>query len=72
MPLMDSTNALKQQNSSNNINNVNLNFYLGNKTNGDGNAPGRKSGMGKMVNSMDNLNKNENILPSINNINYAK
>ena len=72
MPLMDSTNALKQQNSSNNINNVNLNFYLGNKTNGDGNASGRKSGVGKMVNSMDNLNKNENILPSINNINYAK
>ena len=72
MPLMDSTNALKQQNSSNNINNVNLNFYLGNKTNGDSNASGRKSGVGKMVNSMDNLNKNENILPSINNINYAK
>jgi hypothetical protein len=72
MPLMDSTNALKQQNSSNNINNVNLNFYLGNKTNGDGNASGRKSGLGKMLNSMDNLNKNENILPSINNINYAK
>ena len=72
MPLMDSTNALKQQNSSNNINNVNLNFYLGNKTNGDGNASGRKSGVGKMVNSMDNLNKNENILPSINNIHYAK
>ena len=72
MPLMDSTNALKQQNSSNNINNVNLNFYLGNKINGDSNIPGRKSSFGKMVNSMDNLNKNENILPSINNINYAK
>ena len=72
MPLMDSTNAIKQQNSSNNINNVNLNFYLGNKNNGDGIVSGRKSGMGKMVNSMDNMNKNEHILPSINNINYAK
>ena len=73
MPLMDSSNALKQgQNSINNINNVNLKFYLGNKNNylndGDGNSkPGRKNSFGKMMNSMDNANKKENILPNINN-----
>ncbi len=78
MPLMDSSNAIKQgQNSTNSINNVNLKFYLGNKNNylneGDGSSiPGRKNSVGKMKNSMDNINKKENILPNINNINYAK
>jgi hypothetical protein len=75
MPLMDSSNVLKQ--SQNNVNNVNVKYYLGNKKNylndGDGGViSGGKNGFGKMTNSMDNMNKNEHILPSINNINYAK
>ena len=75
MPLMDSTNALKQ--SQNNINNVNLKFYLGNKKNymneGEGGTfPVRKNSFKKMTNSMDNMNKNENILPNISSNNYGK
>ncbi len=77
MPLMDSSNAIKQNQNNNSINNVNLKFYLGNNKNypKDSDAcliPGRKNSFGKMSNSMDNTNKKENILPNINNINYAK
>ena len=73
MPLMDSSNAIKQgQNNTNSINNVNLKFYLGNKNNYlnevDGSSiQGRKNSVGKMKNSMENANKKENILPNINN-----
>ena len=75
MPLMDSTNALKQ--SQNNINNVNLKFYLGNKKNymneaEGGTFPVRKNSFKKLTNSMDNMNKNENILPNISSNNYGK
>ena len=77
MPLMDSSNAIKQNQNNNSINNVNLKFYLGNNKNypkdsDAGLIPGRKNSFGKMSNSMDNTNKKENILPNINNINYAK
>ena len=77
MPLMDSSNAIKQNQNNNSINNVNLKFYLGNNKNYPkdsdvGLIPGRKNSFGKMSNSMDNTNKKENILPNINNINYAK
>ena len=77
MPLMDSSNAIKQNQNNNSINNVNLKFYLGNNKNNPkdsdaGLIPGRKNSFGKMSNSMDNTNKKENILPNINNINYAK
>ena len=76
MPLMDSSNALKQSQNSN-LNNINLKFYLGNKKNylNDGDAgtiSGRKNSFGKMTNSMDNMNKNENMLPHISNNNYGK
>ena len=77
MPLMDSSNAIKQNQNNNSINNVNLKFYLGNNKNypkdsDAGLIPRRKNSFGKMSNSMDNTNKKENILPNINNINYAK
>jgi hypothetical protein len=77
MPLMDSSNAIKQNQNNNSINNVNLKFYLGNNKNypkdsDAGLIPGRKNSFGKMSNSMDNTNKKENILPNINNINYSK
>ena len=77
MPLMDSSNAIKQNQNNNSINNVNLKFYLGNNKNypkdsDAGLIPGRKNSFGKMSNSLDNTNKKENILPNINNINYAK
>ena len=77
MPLMDSSNAIKQNQNNNSINNVNLKFYLGNNKNypkdsDAGLIPGRKNSFGKMSNSIDNTNKKENILPNINNINYAK
>ena len=54
-----------------------LNENLGNNKNypkdsDAGLIPGRKNSFGKMSNSMDNTNKKENILPNINNINYAK
>ena len=75
MPLMDSSNVLKQ--SQNNVNNVNVKYYLGNKKNylndGDGGIiSGGKNGFGKMTNSMDNMNKNENLLPNISNNNFGK
>ena len=75
MPLMDSSNVLKQ--SQNNVNNVNVKYYLGNKKNylndGDGGViSGGKNGLGKMTNSMDNMNKNENVLPNIANNNFGK
>lgn len=76
MPLMDSSNVLKQ--SQNNVNNVNVKYYLGNKKNylndGDGGGvlSGGKNGFGKMTNSMDNMNKNENLLPNIANNNFGK
>ena len=78
MPLMDSSNVLKQsQSGSNNINNVNLKFYLGNKNNylndeERGAFSGRKNSFEKMTNSMDNINKKENFLPNIPNNNYGK
>ena len=76
MPLMDSSNVLKQ--SQNNVNNVNVKYYLGNKKNylndGDGGGvlSGGKNGFGKMTNSMDNMNKNDNLLPNIANNNFGK
>ena len=75
MPLMDSSNVLKQ--SQNNVNNVNVKYYLGNKKNylndGDGGViSGGKNGFGKMTNSKDNMNKNENLLPNIANNNFGK
>ena len=75
MPLMDSSNVLKQ--SQNNVNNVNVKYYLGNKKNylndGDvGVISGGKNGFGKMTNSMDNMNKNDNLLPNIANNNFGK
>ena len=75
MPLMDSSNVLKQ--SQNNVNNVNVKYYMGNKKNylndGDGGViSGGKNGFGKMTNSMDNMNKNENLLPNIANNNFGK
>ena len=75
MPLMDSSNVLKQ--SQNNVNNVNVKYYLGNKKNylndGDGGViSGGKNGFGKMTNSMDNMNKNDNLLPNIVNNNFGK
>lgn len=75
MPLMDSSNVLKQ--SQNNVNNVNVKYYLGNKKNylndGDGGViSGGKNGFGKMTNSMDNMNKNDNLLPNIANNNFGK
>ena len=75
MPLMDSSNVLKQ--SQNNVNNVYVKYYLGNKKNylndGDGGViSGGKNGFGKMTNSMDNMNKNENLLPNIANNNFGK
>ena len=76
MPLMDSSNVLKQ--SQNNVNNVNVKYYLGNKKNylndGDGGGvlSGGKNGFGKMTNSMDNMDKNENLLPNIANNNFGK
>jgi hypothetical protein len=75
MPLMDSSNVLKQ--SQNNVNNVNVKYYMGNKKNylndGDGGIiSGGKNGFGKMTNSMDNMNKNENLLPNIANNNFGK
>ena len=75
MPLMDSSNVLKQ--SQNNVNNVNVKYYMGNKKNylndGDGGViSGGKNGFGKMTNSMDNMNKNDNLLPNIANNNFGK
>ena len=75
MPLMDSSNVLKQ--SQNNVNNVNVKYYLGNKKNylndGDGGViSGGKNGFGKMTNSIDNMNKNDNLLPNIANNNFGK
>ena len=78
MPLMDSSNVLKQsQSGSNNINNVNLKFYLGNKKDylnevEGGSFSGRKNSFEKMTNSMDNINKKDNFLPNIPNNIYGK
>ena len=75
MPLMDSSNALKQ--SQNNVNNINLKFYLGNKKNymNEGEvelSSKKKKKNGKMTSSMDNMNQNDNVLPNISNNNYGK
>ena len=81
MPLMDSSNVLKQNQVNNSANNVNLKFYLANKKNyvDDGELKrfnaNKKNKYGKMIslNNMDNLiNKNNNdVLPNITNNNYG-
>ena len=83
MPLMNSSNVLKQnQNSANNTNNINLKFYLGNKKNYinkiDSILSSKKNNYGKMIsggNNSDNINNsysNKNFLPNISNNNYGK
>jgi myosin heavy subunit len=84
MPLMDSSNILKQnQNSNNGVNNINLNFYLANKKNykDDGdikqlNNINKKNKIGKIMplNSLDNFGRKNTIesLPTITNNNYGK
>ena len=81
MPLMDSSNVLKQNQTNSSVNNVNLKFYLANKKNyvDDGELKrfnaNKKNKYGKMIslNNMDNLiNKNNNdVLPNITNNNYG-
>ena len=82
MPLMDSSNVLKQNQTNNSANNVNLKFYLANKQNyvddGDINRFNlhKKNKYGKMLslNDVDNniVNKNnKDILPNITNNNYG-
>jgi hypothetical protein len=80
MPLMDSSNVLKQ-NQNNSANNVNLKFYLANKNNFQEDNDVRrfnfnkKNKYGKMIslNNIDNIiNKNNNdALPNITNNNYG-
>ena len=82
MPLMDSSNVLKQNQTNSSVNNVNLKFYLANKKNyaDDGDIKKlnsiKKNKYGKMVsiNNMDNINTktNNDILPNISNNNYGK
>ena len=82
MPLMDSSNVLKQNQNNNSINNVNLKFYLANKKNyaDEGDIKKfnsyKKNNYGKMIslNNMDNImNKASNdILPNISKNNYGK
>lgn len=82
MPLMDSSNVLKQNQTNSSVNNVNLKFYLANKKNyaDDGDIKKlnsyKKNKYGKMVsiNNMDNINtkNNNDILPNISNNNYGK
>ena len=81
MPLMDSSNALKQSQNNSNVNNVNLKFYLANKNNfQEDNEIKRfnsykKNKKGKMIslNNMDNMayKNNNDVLPSISNNNYG-
>ena len=82
MPLMDSSNVLKQNQNNNSANNVNLKFYLANKQHyvddGDINSFNlhKKNKYGKMLslNNVDNniVNKNNNdILPNITNNTYG-
>ena len=80
MPLMDSSNVLKQS-QGNNINNVNLKFYMANKNNiADDpdlkklNLPKKnKFGKNMPINSMENVGNriNTEVLPNINS-NYGK
>ena len=74
MPLMDSSNVLKQNQYNNSANNVNLKFYLANKNNfQEDNDIKRfnsfkKNKIGKMmpINNMDNIIKgNNDVLPNI-------
>jgi hypothetical protein len=81
MPLMDSSNVLKQNQNNNSANNVNLKFYLANKNNFQEDNDVRrfnfnkKNKYGKMIslNNIDNIiNKNNNdALPNITNNNYG-
>ena len=80
MPLMDSSNVLKQNQYNNSANNVNLKFYLANKNNfQEDNDIKRfnsfkKNKFGKMmpINNMDNIIKgNNDALPSISNNIYG-
>ena len=80
MPLMDSSNVLKQS-QGNNINNVNLKFYMANKNNFTDdpdlkklNLPKKnKYGKNMPINTMENVGNriNTDVLPNINN-NYGK
>jgi hypothetical protein len=82
MPLMDSSNVLKQNQSNSSANNVNLKFYLANKKNyaDDGDikkiSSYKKNKYGNMIsiNNIDNINAktNNDILPNITNNNYGK
>ncbi len=82
MPLMDSSNVLKQNQANNSANNVNLKFYLANKKNyaDDGDikkiSSYKKNKFGNMlsINNIDNINTktNKDILPNITNNNYGK
>ena len=82
MPLMDSSNVLKQNQTNSSVNNVNLKFYLANKKNYADDVDIKKlnsikkNKYGKMVsiNNMDNINTktNNDILPNISNNNYGK
>ena len=76
MPLMDSSNVLKQNQYNISANNVNLKFYLDNKNNfQEDNDIKRfnsfkKNKYGKMmpINNMDNIIKgNNDVLPNISN-----
>ena len=81
MPLMDSSNVLKQNQNNNSANNVNLKFYLANKNNFQEDNDVRrfnfnkKNKYGKMISlkNIDNIiNKNNNdALPNITNNNYG-
>ena len=82
MPLMDSSNVLKQNQANSSANNVNLKFYLANKKNyaDDGDikkiSSYKKNKFGNMlsINNIDNINNktNKDILPNITNNNYGK
>ena len=81
MPLMDSSNVLKQNQNNNSANNVNLKFYLANKNNFQEDNDVRrfnfnkKNKYGKMIslNNIDNVINKNNIdaLPNITNNNYG-
>ena len=81
MPLMDSSNVLKQNQNNSNVNNVNLKFYLANKNNfQEDNEIKRfnsykknKNGKMMLINNMDNMayKNNKDVFPSIPNNNYG-
>ena len=81
MPLMDSSNVLKQNQNNNSANNVNLKFYLANKNNFQEDNDVRRFNFNKKkkkkkmisLNNIDNIiNKNNNdALPNITNNNYG-